>query len=140
VKGILFAGMATTATESKNMKTKISRALLVVTVAAIPSIVIHPFGAVKAANSFNPLFSGAQVETPVLTTLRRSCANCHSEQTAVVQLRPTGVVDGGEKCSRWSDHFNMSHWEKYSAEKRIEIISEISVMIRNKPMPLAGYT
>jgi len=130
-----------TATESKNMKTKIKRALLVVAV-AIPSIIIHPFGAVKAANSPNPLFSGAQIETPVLTILRRSCANCHSEQTAwpwYSYVPPASwMVEKDVRDGR--DHFNMSHWDKYSAEKRIEIISEISVMVRNKQMPLARYT
>ena len=38
------------------------------------------------------------------------------------------------------DHFNMSHWNEKSAEKRMEILSEISVMVRNKQMPLPRYT
>jgi hypothetical protein len=38
------------------------------------------------------------------------------------------------------DHFNMSRWDEYPAEKRIEILSEISVMVRNKQMPLPRYT
>jgi heme-binding protein len=38
------------------------------------------------------------------------------------------------------EHFNMSRWDEYAPEKRMEILSEISVMVRNKQMPLPRYT
>jgi hypothetical protein len=38
------------------------------------------------------------------------------------------------------DHFNMSHWDENSTEKRMEMLSKISVMLRNKQMPLPRYT
>src|SRR5258708_17427690 len=63
------------------MKIKITWTLLGFAVAAIPSCFIHPFGTVKQANSPKPLFVGAQIESPILNVMRKSCANCHSEQT-----------------------------------------------------------
>ncbi len=124
------------------MKIKITWTLLGFAVAAIPSCFIHPFGMVKQANSPKPLFVGAQIESPILNVMRKSCANCHSEQTDwpwYSYVPPASwMVEKDVRDGR--DHFNMSHWDEYSAEKRIEIISEIAVMVRNKQMPLPRYT
>jgi Haem-binding domain len=124
------------------MKKIIKWVVLVAAVVAIPSFFIHPFGRVKAANSPKPLFSGAQIEPPIFSIVQRSCASCHSEQTAwpwYSYLPPASwMVEKDVHDGR--DHFNMSHWEEYSAEQRIEILSKISVMVRNKQMPLPRYT
>jgi Haem-binding domain len=124
------------------MKQKIKWVLLATAVVAIPLFFIHPFGRVKAENSANPLLTGAQTEAPVIEVMQRSCASCHSEQTVwpwysyvppMSWMVEKDVRDGRE-------HFNMSHWNEKSAEKRMEILSEISVMVRNKQMPLPRYT
>ena len=124
------------------MKQKIKWVLLATAVVAIPLFFIHPFGKVKAANSANPLLTGAQTEASVIEVMQRSCASCHSEQTVwpwysyvppMSWMVEKDVRDGRE-------HFNMSHWNEKSAEKRMEILSEISVMVRNKQMPLPRYT
>jgi len=124
------------------MKQKMKWVSLTAAVVAILSFFIHPFGRVKAANSSNPLLSGAQIETPVTNVVQRSCASCHSDQTVwpwysyvppVSWMVEKDVHDG-------RDHFNMSHWYENSTEKRMEILSEISVMLRNKQMPLPRYT
>lgn len=123
------------------MKKKIKWMVLVLAVAAAVSFFIHPFGSVKAATSSKPLLSGAQIETPVLNIMQRSCISCHSEQTAwpwysyvppASWLVEKDVHDG-------RDHFNMSRWDDYSTEKRVEILSRISVMVRNHEMPLPRY-
>jgi hypothetical protein len=124
------------------MKQKIKWALLLTAAVAIPLFFIHPFGRVKAAHSSKPLLSGTEIDTPVATIVQRSCVSCHSEQTVwpwysyvppASWMLEKDVRDGRE-------HFNMSHWDENSAEKRMEILSEISVMIRNKQMPLPRYT
>ena len=124
------------------MKKKIKWALLLIAIVAIPSFFIHPFGTVKAANSPKPLFSGAQIETPVLNIMQRSCVSCHSEQTAwpwYSYVPPASwMVEKDVRDGR--SLFNMSRWDEYSAEKHMEILSEISVMVRNKQMPLPRYT
>jgi hypothetical protein len=124
------------------MKQKLKWGLLVIAVVAIPLLFIHPFGRVKAVNSANPLLSGAQIEAPVVNVMQRSCASCHSEQTAwpwYSYVPPMSwMVEKDVRDGR--NHFNMSHWNEKSAEKRMEILSEISVMIRNKQMPLPRYT
>jgi hypothetical protein len=113
-----------------------------VVVATLTAFFIHPFGGVKNGNSTKPIFYGAQIEIPVLNIARRSCQNCHSEQTAwpwYSYIPPVSwMVEKDVREGR--DHFNMSRWDEYSEEKRVEILSKISVMIRNKQMPLPRYT
>jgi hypothetical protein len=124
------------------MKQKIKWGLLATAVVAISLSFIHPFGRVKAANSENQLLAGAQTEVPVINVVQRSCASCHSEQTVwpwYSYVPPMSwMVEKDVRDGR--DHFNMSHWNEKSAEKRMEILSEISVMVRNKQMPLPRYT
>lgn len=124
------------------MKQKLKWVLLVTAVVAVPLFFIHPFGRVKAANSSKPLFSGTQTETPVINIVQRSCASCHSEQTVwpwYTYVPPASwMVEKDVRDGR--DHFNMSHWNENSTEKRMEILSKISVMVRNKQMPLPRYT
>ncbi len=124
------------------MKNKFKSTFLVVAVVAIPALFIHPFGSVKRADSTKPLFSGAQIEAPVLNIVQRSCQSCHSEQTAwpwYSYVPPASwMVEKDVRDGRV--HFNMSQWDQYSAEKRIEILSQISVMVKNKQMPLPRYT
>jgi hypothetical protein len=124
------------------MNKKIKRILTLAVVAAAIAFFIHPFGTVKAANSPRPLFAGAQLETPIANVMQRSCVSCHSEQTAwpwYSYIPPASwMVEKDVRDGR--DHFNMSRWDEYPAEKRIEILSEISVMVRNKQMPLPRYT
>jgi len=123
------------------MNTKIKWVLLGAVVAATLSFFIHPFGNVKAAKSAKPLFSGAQIDPSVLNIVHRSCANCHSEQTAwpwYSYVPPASwMVEKDVRDGR--GQFNMSNWDGYSADKRMEIMSEISVMVRNKQMPLPRY-
>jgi hypothetical protein len=124
------------------MNKKIKRILILAVVAAAIAFFIHPFGTVKAANSPRPLFVSAQFEAPIANVMQRACANCHSEQTAwpwYSYVPPASwMVEKDVRDGR--DHFNMSRWDDYSGEKRIEILSEISVMVRNKQMPLPRYT
>jgi len=104
---------------------------------------IHPFGNVKAIPkpSGKPLFSGAQIESPVFDIMRRSCQNCHSEQTLwpwysyvapVSWLVEEDVRDG-------RSHFNMSRWDEYNLDDRIQILFAISNRVRSKSMPLPKY-
>lgn len=123
-------------------KRKIQWGMVAVAAAALAAFFIHPFGRVKTGDSTKPLFSGAEIEIPVLNVAQRSCQSCHSEQTVwpwYSYIPPASwMVEKDVREGR--DHFNMSRWDEYSEEKRLEILSKISVMIRNKQMPLPRYT
>jgi cytochrome c len=36
-------------------------------------------------------------------------------------------------------HMNLSHWNGYNAEQQQEILSKMSVLVRNRAMPLPRY-
>ena len=45
------------------------------------SLLVHPFGAVRAHALAGPLLTGAVVDAETLRILQRSCQNCHSQNT-----------------------------------------------------------
>jgi cytochrome c len=101
----------------------------------------HPFGNAKAVHSGKELMVSAQIERPILDVMRRSCQNCHSEQTAwplysrvapISWLMEKDVQEG-------RSHWNMSKWDQYSMDEREEILSQIAPMVRNRRMPLPQY-
>ena len=110
---------------------------------AIASIFIHPFGNVKAISrpSTRQLFSGAQIEPAVFSIMQRSCQNCHSEETVwpwYSYISPVSwLVEKDVRDGR--SHFNMSRWNEYNMDDRIQILAGISTMVRNKNMPLPKY-
>lgn len=102
---------------------------------------VHPFGNARVADPGKQLMSSAEIGTPVLEVLQRSCQNCHSEKTTwpvyshmapISWLIEKDVQDG-------RSHWNMSKWDHYSLDDREHILSQIGPMVRNKQMPLPKY-
>ena len=90
----------------------------------------------------NPPVTGL-VDAPedVLTTLRRSCWDCHSNETdwpwyayvAPMSLRVTQHVWMGR------EHVNFTEWDSYDAEELDEAYEEIAKEIDKGGMPLSDY-
>lgn len=90
----------------------------------------------------NPPVTGL-VDAPedVLTTLRRSCWDCHSNETewpwyayvAPMSLRVSQHVWMGR------EHVNFTEWDGYDAEERDEAYEEIAKEIDRGGMPLKDY-
>jgi hypothetical protein len=90
----------------------------------------------------NPPVTGL-VDAPedVLTTLRRSCWDCHSNETdwpwyayvAPMSLRVSQHVWMGR------EHVNFTEWDGYDAEERDESYEEIAKEIDRGGMPLKDY-
>lgn len=102
---------------------------------------VHPFGNAKIADESKQLMSSAEIGTPVLDVLQRSCQNCHSERTtwpAYSHLAPISwLIEKDVHDGR--AHWNMSKWDQYSIEDREHILSQIGPMVRNRKMPLPQY-
>ncbi|HLJ86636.1 MAG TPA: heme-binding domain-containing protein [Candidatus Angelobacter sp.] len=105
------------------------------------SILIHPYGHVKAAKAQKPFLQGAQIESPVFNILQNSCRNCHSDETVwpwYSYVAPVEwLVERDVRDAR--GYFNMSHWDEYTPQQRTQILAEVSSMIRNQKMPLRRY-
>jgi hypothetical protein len=93
------------------------------------------------SDQHSALLDGAQVDAQVLSTLRRSCADCHSQAThypwysyvaPVSWLIRSDVVNG-------RGHMDFSHWNEYPKVRRERLLSEIANQVRDRDMPLRQY-
>jgi hypothetical protein len=90
----------------------------------------------------NPTVTGV-VEAPeeVMLTLRRSCWDCHSNETewpwyswvAPLSWRLSGHVSEGR------EHLNFTAWDGYDLEERDEAFEEIGKEMESEGMPLPDY-
>jgi cytochrome c len=108
---------------------------------AVGSLLIHPFGPVKAARSEGPLLAGATVDPAVERILERSCQSCHSERTEwpwYSYVAPMSwMIESDVSSGR--GHMNLSRWNEYSLEEKEERLSQMAALVRNRVMPLPRY-
>ncbi|HSW54745.1 MAG TPA: heme-binding domain-containing protein [Ignavibacteriaceae bacterium] len=78
----------------------------------------------------------------VLSILKTSCYDCHSNETnwpwysyiAPVSFLVAGDVKDGRK------NLNFSEWDKYSTDKQIKLFEEMIEEVEKEDMPLPIYT
>ena len=108
---------------------------------AISSVLVHPSGAIKAQRSDKPLLLDSTFDPQVVRTLEKSCQNCHSEKTEwpwYSYVAPMSwMVENDVQLGR--SHMNLSHWNGYNPEEQQEILSKMSVLVKNRAMPLPRY-
>jgi Haem-binding domain len=112
-----------------------------VTLLAISSVLVHPFGAIKAQRSDKPLLLDSSFDPQVVRTIEKSCQNCHSEKTEwpwYSYVAPMSWMIEND-VQRGRSHMNLSRWNGYNPEQQQEILSKMSVLVRNRAMPLPRY-
>lgn len=124
------------------MTGRIGSSLLAATaLVALCSILVHPFGAVKAQRPDKPLLLDATFDSQVIRILERSCQNCHSERTVwpwYSYVAPISwLIENDVRRAR--SHMNLSHWNGYPPERQHEILFDLSRSVRNRVMPLPRY-
>jgi hypothetical protein len=109
--------------------------------AAIAGGAVYPFGSVKQ-NTRAPLFTGSGIDAASLERIQRSCANCHSERVRwpwYSYVAPASwLIENDVRQAR--THLNMSHWNEYSTEERVRLLTAIGAVLRTKAMPPKRYT
>lgn len=107
-----------------------------------PSLLIHPFGNLKARRSLDPLLAGADVTPAITQIMERSCQNCHSQKTEwpwYSYVAPVSwLIEKDVHDAR--SHMNLSRWGEYSIEKKQELLTRLAVAVRSRQMPPARYT
>jgi hypothetical protein len=130
-----------------NKKETLNRRLRLMLLAGVVAVVvlsllIHPFGDLKAHSSLNPLLAGADVNPAISQIIARSCQNCHSEKTEwpwYSYVAPVSwLIEKDVHDAR--SHMNLSHWGEYSLEKKQELLTRLAAAVRNRQMPPARYT
>src|SRR5260370_42456502 len=100
----------------------------------LASLLIHPFGDVKARRSVTPLLSGGGIDPAIVRTIERSCQSCHSEKTEwpwYSYVAPfSWLIEKDVNQAR--SHMNLSHWDEYTIKKQKEILAELSYVVRNQ--------
>lgn len=89
-----------------------------------------------------PVVGDLQAPPQVKEILKKSCYDCHSNETkwpwysyvAPVSWFVANDVEQGRK------HLNFSDWEKYSSRKKEESKKEIWEEVRDDKMPMGIYT
>ena len=108
--------------------------LCIVAAGAMTLPLIHPFGDVKAAHSPEPLAG-------VHPLIERACQNCHSERTEWPRYSYLPLVSWAieKDVAEGREHLNLSHWDRYSADDKRDLLARIGTMVRNRQMPLPRY-
>ena len=107
----------------------------------VPSLLIRPFGDLKAHRSLNPLLAGADVNPAIIQIVERSCQNCHSEKTEwpwYSYVAPVSwLIEKDVHDAR--SHMNLSRWDDYGLEKKQELLTRLAAAVRSRQMPPARY-
>ena len=110
-------------------------------VAALGGALIHPFGSPSVPETPQAILSDARIDPETLAIFQRACQNCHSQQTEwpwYSHLAPISwLVARDVQQARL--HMNLSHWEDYSSDDRLRLLSEIGSAVRNHEMPVQRY-
>ena len=106
------------------------------------SAFVHPFGAVKAHASVEPLLSSAVVDAETVRIIQRSCQNCHSQNTDwpwYSYVAPVSwLIESDVHKAR--SHMNLTRWTQYSLEEKQERLAELAAAVRSRQMPPPRYT
>lgn len=116
------------------------RVIKVVSVLIFLALVGIQFVTVERTNP--PVTGDIQAPPQVKEILKKSCYDCHSNETkwpwysyvAPVSWLVSNDVEQGRR------HLNFSDWEKYSSNKKSESKKEIWEEVRDDKMPMAIYT
>jgi len=103
---------------------------------------IHPWGNLRAGASADPaMLAGAKGADEVRTVLARSCGDCHSNHTRwplYSRIAPASwLVEHDVHEGR--EHLNLSYWEQYSLDERIDLLGKMGTELRQGKMPLQKY-
>jgi len=110
-------------------------------IAAAGSSLIHPFGTFGSPDNGQAVLRDAQIDPETLALVQRACENCHSEKTVwpwYSHVAPASwLLERDVQQARL--HMNLSHWQDYSPEDRLGLLSEIGSAVRNREMPVQRY-
>ena len=118
----------------------IAMAGLMLAIAALS--LVHPWGEMRnGADAKAELLQGSTATVPLRATLERGCGNCHSERTqwpAYSRVAPVSwLVEHDVHEGR--EHMNLSRWQQYSNDERIDLLSRIVTQLRQAKMPPKPY-
>lgn len=106
---------------------------------------IHPWGELRSGDRRlaqpDAILMGSSASQPVRSVLARACLDCHSNNTRwplYSRIAPASwLVEHDVKQGR--EHLNLSRWEQYSIDNRIDLLARIGSQLRRRKMPPKQY-
>lgn len=103
---------------------------------------IHPWGNLRADSAGGgAILSGANAPDEIRTALSQKCGDCHSTSTRwplYSRVAPSSwLVEHDVHEGR--EHMNLSAWERYSIDARIDLLGKMGTQLRQGKMPLKQY-
>jgi cytochrome c len=103
---------------------------------------IHPWGNLRTASpGGGAILAGANVPDEVRAALVQKCGDCHSTNTRwplYSRVAPSSwLVEHDVHDGR--QHMNLSAWELYSIDARVDLLAKIGTQLRQRKMPLKQY-
>lgn len=101
----------------------------------------HPWGNVRSSSLPSPILEGTTVPFEVRHVLETKCADCHSTNTnwpAYSRFAPVSwLIELDVHQGRI--HLDLSQWQRYDRESRIDLLSKIASEARSGEMPVKQY-
>ena len=112
-----------------------------IVIAAAGGSMLHPFGTPAVAGTHEPILRDAQIDPATLAVIQRACQNCHSQQTEWPWYSHVAPVSWliARDVQEARSHMNLSQWQAYSADDRLQLLSAIGSAVRNRHMPVQRY-
>lgn len=103
---------------------------------------VHPWGNLRAASSQGgAILASANVPDPIRASLAQKCGDCHSNNTRwplYSRIAPSSWLVEHD-VSEGREHMNLSSWEQYSIDSRIDLLGKMGSQLRQGNMPLKQY-
>jgi cytochrome c len=102
----------------------------------------HPWGNLRTGSpAGNTVLTGANAPDELRAVLAQKCGDCHSSNTRwplYSRIAPTSwLVEHDVHEGR--EHLNLSLWEQYDIDKRIDLLGKMATQLRQGKMPLKQY-
>jgi len=103
---------------------------------------VHPWGNLRLDSPKGAaILEGASAPNEIRELLARKCNDCHSNRTQwplYASVAPASwLVEHDVHSGR--EHLNLSRWEEYGIDSRIDLLSKIGSQVRDGKMPLRQY-
>ena len=108
----------------------------------VASLVTGPYDTVSGAGGGGAvLLQSAQLDTGAAATLRRTCGNCHSNQTEWPWYSHVAPVSWllRKDVSNGRKFLNFSVWPEYGAEGQAQLLALAAAQIKGESMPPRRY-
>lgn len=100
---------------------------------------VHPWGDIRAGVQAKAvILDGSIVPVEVRQVLETTCVDCHSNNTrwpAYSRLAPGSWLMERD-VHEGREHLNLSRWQQYDLERRIDLLGKIASEARSGEMPV----